>query len=80
VATPPVRVAVPRLVLPAEKETEPVGLSPLTVAFNVICPFTLPPLGACRVVELAAGEMVTAVATEVLAVLLLSPEYVAVTV
>jgi hypothetical protein len=68
-----VRVAVPRLVLPAAKETEPVGLSPLTVAFNVIWPFTLPPLGACRVVELTAGEIVTPVVAEVLALLLLSP-------
>jgi hypothetical protein len=80
VATPLLRVAVPRLVLPVEKVTEPVGLSPLTVAFNVIWPFTLPPLGACTVEVLAAGEMVTAAAAEVLAVLLLSPEYVAVTV
>ena len=79
-ATPLLRVAVPRLVLPAEKATEPVGLSPLTVAFKVICPFRLPPLGACSVVELAAGVIVTSVAAEVLAVLLLSPEYVAVTV
>jgi hypothetical protein len=74
VATPPVRVALPKLVLPAEKETEPVGLSPLTLAFNVICPFTFPPLGATRVVELAAGIMVTAAAVEVLAVLFVSPE------
>jgi hypothetical protein len=62
------------LVEPAEKETEPVGLSPLTVAFNVICPFTFPALGvACSVVALVAWVMVMLTAGEVLAVLLLSP-------
>ena len=60
--------------MPAAKETVPVGLSPLTVAFNVICPFTSPALGvACRVVVLVAGVIVMATAEEVLAVLLLSP-------
>ena len=44
-------VAVPKLVAPAEKETEPVGLSPLTLAFNVICPFTFPALGVATRVE-----------------------------
>ena len=73
-ATPFVSVAVPKLVAPAEKETEPVGLSPLTLAFNVICPFTFPALGvATRVVALVAGVIVMVTAEEVLAVLLLSP-------
>ena len=73
-ATPFVRVAVPKLVVPAANDTEPVGLSPLTVAFNVICPFTFPALGvACRVVALVAGVIVMPTGEEVLAVLLLSP-------
>jgi hypothetical protein len=69
-----VSVAVPRLVEPAENETEPVGLSPLTDALNVICPFTFPALGvACRVVALVTGVIVTPTGEEVLPVLLLSP-------
>jgi hypothetical protein len=55
-------------------ETDPVGLSPLTVAFKMICPFTFPALGvACSVVADVAGVIVMPTAAEVLAVLLLSP-------
>ncbi len=75
VATPFTKLAVPSWVAPVANETVPVGLAPLTLAFNVICPFTSPAVGeACRVVVLAAGVMLTAAAGEVLAVLSISPE------
>jgi hypothetical protein len=60
---------------PAVKETLPVGSSPVTLAFNVICAFTSPAVGeACRVVVLVAAVTATGATPEVLAVLLLSPE------
>lgn len=73
-AVPLVRVAVPRLVLPAAKKTEPVGLNPLTVAVNATFPFTLAALGeACNAVALRACATVILIGAEELDALLLSP-------
>jgi hypothetical protein len=74
VATPLLRVALPRLVEPVANETLPVGSDPVTVAFNVIWAFKFPEAGeACKAVALPACPIVTLVALEVLPALLLSP-------
>ena len=73
------RVPVPIVVAPSLRVKVPVGLVPVTVAFNVVaCPAVAGFGVAVTVVLLTAVLTVNAAAVEVLAALLVSPAYSAV--